>query len=48
MLPSAPVTFSTMMGWRNAARMRSERILPTTSVELPAAKGTIIVIGRVG
>src|SRR5262245_17383609 len=48
MLPSAPLTFSMMMGCLSEAFMRSARSRPTTSVGPPAANGTIMVMGRDG
>jgi hypothetical protein len=44
MLPPAPVTFSTMIGWPRMARIRSPRKRASTSVAPPAANGTITVI----
>jgi hypothetical protein len=44
MFPSAPLTFSMMMG----CLMRSAKTRPTKSAELPAAFGTIVVMGCVG
>jgi hypothetical protein len=37
-----------MIGWPSAVPIRSATRRPDTSAELPAAIGTIMVIGRVG
>jgi hypothetical protein len=48
MVPSAPPTFSMMMGWPSDVRIPSPRTRAMMSVAAPAANGTIIVIGRDG
>ncbi len=47
-MPPAPPTFSTSTGWPSSTRKPSATIRAITSLDPPAAKGTINVIGRVG
>src|SRR5437868_4471900 len=44
MMPAAPVTFSTMICWPSTSDSRVAMILPTTSIELPAAKTAQLAI----
>jgi hypothetical protein len=48
MLPSAPGTFSMMIGWPSPRSIRAATTRPIASREPPAADGTIMVIGRDG
>jgi hypothetical protein len=48
MLPPAPLTFSTMIGWPSGAFMRSARMRAMVSVGPPAGYGTTRAIVREG
>src|ERR1700712_1602320 len=48
MLPPAPPTFSTTIGWPSTSRAPSETIRPTTSDEPPGGKPMTRRIGFVG
>ena len=48
MLPSAPTTFSMVIGWPISPLMRSTTARPTVSMPPPAGNGTIMVMGRDG
>jgi hypothetical protein len=47
-VPPAPATFSTTICWPSVRDMWSDTMRAITSVGPPAAKGTIMVIGRLG
>jgi hypothetical protein len=47
-VPPAPATFSMMICWPSVRDMCSPTMRAVTSVGPPAAKGTIIVMGRSG